>query len=112
MSALSDRKIHGSRLYRSTIKCLVSGTAVDNSNSTGTQYTFSGGEVVELQNRGPSAAYVEVVASASYTAAGAKSISLEPNEKFILTLQAGATKISVDGVSGACDVLAYELQID
>jgi len=114
VSAKTERLLHGSPTYRSTIKCLVAGTAKDSTNTTGTQYTWggAGGEMLELHNWGPSAAYIEVIASGSYTAAGVKSFTLEVGEKYSLKLAAGNTTVTADGISGACDVDVHEKEID
>jgi hypothetical protein len=113
LSSLSERKLFGSRIHRATVLVLAAATPVDSSNTTGAYaYTFTGGEPLEIYNAGPSAAYVEICASASMGAGGIRSVLLEVGEKFDLTLQAGATKVSCDGVSGATTVKIFEKQID
>jgi hypothetical protein len=113
MSSISERKMFGSPTYRSTIKCLTPGTAIDTITTSGTAYTFSGGELLEISNEGPSAVYIEAVVSGSYTAAGAKSVLLEAGgEPLLMTLKAGVTTITADSISSTANVFVREKQID
>lgn len=81
-------------------------TAEDNTNAAGgnaVTYTLVGGERICFQS--PEAAYVEVIASASMTAAGAKGFRVGANEPLTSnchTLQPGTLKVSALCVSGSC----------
>jgi hypothetical protein len=81
-------------------------TITDNA-TTASAFTITGGSRIWLQ--GDAAFYVEVIAAASMTAAGAKAILVEANQVFPIGLLAGATKVSVLGVAGAVNVKVFQM---
>lgn len=106
--------MNGQPLHRFTLTPDGS-TAEDNTTAAGgtaVTYTLTGGERLCLQSS--EAAYVEVIAAASMTAAGAKGFRLGPNEPLLsncLTLKAGALRVSALCVSGNCtSIKGFELQ--
>lgn len=92
----------GRPVHRATIAATAA-TPKDNTNTAGgasVTYTFAGGEYVCVQP--DVAVWVEVIASASMTASGAKAVKVEANHYFCLGfLRAGETKVSVDPVAGS-----------
>lgn len=99
------KRSNGSPIHRAT---LTPDATTPESNTTATggtavTYTLLGGERICVQT--PEAAYVEVIASTSMTAAGAKGFRVGANEPLssnCFTLQGGQTSVSALCVSGAC----------
>jgi hypothetical protein len=100
-------KLVGQPLWR----CLITAASTvpkDNTDSPSSTYTLTAGQVVMLQS--DVLTYVEIVASASMTAAGAKAITLEANEKFYWLVKSANLKVSVDCPSGSCNVKLFTLE--
>jgi hypothetical protein len=101
-------KLVGQPLWRSTLTAAAA-TPVDNTNTPGTTYTLTAGQVVMLQS--DVLTYVEIVASASMTASGAKAITLQANQMYHYLVKSGALKVSVDCPSGSCNVKLFTLEV-
>jgi hypothetical protein len=100
--------LNGEPLYRCTITA-ATGVPKDNTNSPTNTYTLTAGQVVMLQS--DVTCWVEVIASASMTAAGGKALLLEANEKYVMIIKTGGEKISVDCSVGSCNVKVFTLEV-
>lgn len=102
----------GTKLYSQPLwRCLIvaaAGTPKDNTDSPSSTYTLTAGQVVMLQS--DVATWVEIVASASMTLLGAKSVLLEANEKWFYVVKSGAEKISVDCAAGSTNTKLFTME--